>query len=77
LTVELVHEPGEELQLDWLELEQTPWGEKAYALVGALSHSGRIRAALAAGQSFPELAGALDGVLRLSAAPLAVGGRTG
>ena len=24
LTVELVHEPGEELQLDWLELSKTP-----------------------------------------------------
>jgi len=24
-TVELVHEPGEELQLDWLELAETPW----------------------------------------------------
>src|SRR5712691_6507857 len=64
LTVELEHEPGEELQLDWLELEETPWGEKAYVLVGALSHSGRIRAVLSEGQSFPQLAGALDSVLR-------------
>ena len=44
LTVELAHEPGEELQLDWLELGETPWGEPAHVLVGALSHSGRIRA---------------------------------
>ncbi len=64
LTVELAHEPGEELQLDWMELEETPWGEKAYVLVGALAHSGRIRAVLSEGQSFPELVGALDGVLR-------------
>ena len=42
LTVELSHEPGEELQLDWLELPETPWGEPAHALVGALSHSGEI-----------------------------------
>lgn len=41
VTVGLDHEPGEELQLDWLELSETPWGEKAYVLVGALSHSGR------------------------------------
>jgi hypothetical protein len=35
------HEPGEELlQLDWLELPETPWGEKAYVLIGVLSHSG-------------------------------------
>jgi hypothetical protein len=43
VTVGLEHEPGEELQLDWLELSETPWGEKAYVLVGALSHSGRGR----------------------------------
>jgi hypothetical protein len=64
LTVELVHEPGEELQFDWLELEQTPWGEPAHVLVVALSHSGRIRAVLSEGESFPELVAALDGVLR-------------
>jgi hypothetical protein len=49
LTVELAHEPGEELQLDWLELPQTPWGEAAHVLVGALSDSGRIRAVLSEG----------------------------
>ena len=37
-TVELDHLPGEELQLDWLELATTPWGEPAFVLVGALSH---------------------------------------
>ena len=26
LMIELAHEPGEELQLDWLELSETPWG---------------------------------------------------
>ena len=35
--------PGEEIQLDWLELPETPWGEPAYVLVGALSLSGRFR----------------------------------
>ena len=64
LTIELVHEPGEELQLDWLELPETPWGEPAHVLVGALSHSGRIRAVLSEGESFPDLAAALDGILR-------------
>ena len=43
LTVGLEHEPGEELQLDWLELAETPWGCKAYVLVGALWHSSRLR----------------------------------
>ncbi|HTT27983.1 MAG TPA: hypothetical protein VMG37_06210 [Solirubrobacteraceae bacterium] len=64
LTVGLEHEPGEELQLDWLELSETPWGAKAYVLVGALSHSGRLRGCFSEGESFPHLAGALDGVLR-------------
>ncbi len=64
LTVGLEHEPGEELQLDWLELSETPWGAKAYVLVGALSHSGRLRGCFSEGESFPHLAEALDGVLR-------------
>jgi transposase len=64
LTVGLEHEPGEELQLDWLELTETPWGDKAYVLVGALSHSSRLRGCFSQGESFPHLAEALDGVLR-------------
>jgi transposase len=64
LTVGLEHEPGEELQLDWVELRETPWGVKAFVLVGALSHSGRVRGYFADGQSFPHLAEALDGLLR-------------
>jgi transposase len=63
-TVELVHEPGEELQLDWLELPETPWGELAYVLVGALSFSGRCRAVICEGMTFAHLVDALDGVLR-------------
>ena len=64
LTVGLEHAPGEELQLDWLELRETPWAVKAYVLVGALSHSSRLRGVFSEGQSFPHLAEALDGVLR-------------
>jgi hypothetical protein len=64
LTVGLDHEPGEELQLDWLELMETPWGVKAYVLVGALSYSSRLRGVFSEGESFPHLAEALDGVLR-------------
>jgi transposase len=64
LTVGLDHEPGEEMQLDWLELTETPWGVKAYVLVGALSYSGRLRGCFSQGESFPHLADALDGGLR-------------
>jgi transposase len=63
-TVELVHEPGEEIQFDWLELTETPWGEGAYVLVGALSFSGRCRAVICEGMSFAHLVDAIDGVLR-------------
>lgn len=63
-TVELVHEPGEEIQFDWLELTETPWGEPAYVLVGALSFSGRCRAVVCEGMTFPHLVDAIDGVLR-------------
>ncbi|MDE3070260.1 MAG: IS21 family transposase [Acidobacteriota bacterium] len=64
LTIELVHEPGEELQLDWLELRETPWDEPCYVLVGALSHSGRIRAVISDGMDFAHLVACLDGLLR-------------
>lgn len=64
LTIELAHEPGEELQLDWLELSDTPWGEPGHVLVGALAHSGRIRAVFSEGEDFAHLAGALDELLR-------------
>lgn len=64
LTVELGHAPGEELQIDWLELPETPWGEPAHVLVGALSQSGRIRAVVSEGEDFAHLAGALDELLR-------------
>ena len=41
--VDIEHPPGEEVQWDWLELRQTPWGAKVFVLVGVLSHSGKLR----------------------------------
>jgi transposase len=63
-TVQLVHEPGEEIQWDWLELPETPWGESADVLVGALCFSGRVRAVICEGMMFAHLVEAIDGVLR-------------
>jgi transposase len=63
-TVQLVHEPGEEIQWDWLELPETPWGESADVLVGALCFSGRVRAVICEGMTFAHLVEAIDGVLR-------------
>jgi transposase len=64
VTVAIEHPPGEELQLDWLELTETPWGEPAHVLVGALSHSGQLRGVFAEAETQAHLIEALDGVLR-------------
>lgn len=32
VTIEIDHPPGEELQFDWLELRETPWGQPAFVL---------------------------------------------
>jgi len=62
-TTEIDHPPGEEIQWDWLELPTTPWGQPAYLLVGALSHSGRFRAVFCEQMTFGHLAGALHEIL--------------
>jgi transposase len=62
-TTEIDHPPGEEIQWDWLELTETPWGEPAYVLVGALSYSGRFRAVICEQMTFGHLAGALHTIL--------------
>jgi len=64
VTIEIDHPPGEELQFDWLELRETPWGQPAYVLIGALSHSGRCRGVFSEGQTGPHVIESLDGVLR-------------
>jgi transposase len=68
VTVALEHPPGEEIQWDWLELHETPWGEPCFALLGALAHSGRFRGVLCEQMTFGHLAGAVHDVL------LALGG---
>ena len=63
VTVEIEHPPGEEIQWDWLELHETPWGEPVFVLIGALSHSGRFRGVLCEQMTFGHLAGAVHDVL--------------
>jgi transposase len=65
VTVEIDHPPGEEIQWDWLELapEDVPWGEPAFVLVGALSHSGRFRGVFCEQMTFGHLAEAMHRVL--------------
>jgi transposase len=62
-TVEIDHPPGEEIQWDWLELADTPWGEPAFLLVGALAHSGRWRGVFCEQMTLGHLAGALHEIL--------------
>ena len=62
-TVEIEHPPGEEIQWDWLELHETPWGEPAFVLVGALSHSSRFRAVFCEQMTFGHLAQAAHQIL--------------
>jgi transposase len=65
VTTEIDHPAGEEIQWDWLELSavDVPWGEPAYVLVGALSHSGRFRGVFCEQMTFGHLAGAMHQVL--------------
>jgi transposase len=65
VTTEIDHPAGEEVQWDWLELAaaDVPWGEAAYVLVGALSHSGRFRGVFCEQMTFGHLAGAMHRVL--------------
>ena len=62
-TVEIEHPAGEEIQWDWLELHETPWGEPTFVLVGALSHSGRFRAVFCEQMTFGHLAEAIHTIL--------------
>lgn len=62
--VDIDHPPGEEVQWDWLELDDTPWGEKAYVLVGALSHSSRFRAWFSDSDDQAHLVVGIDEILR-------------
>jgi hypothetical protein len=62
-TTEIDHPAGEEIQWDWLELPDTPWGQPGYVLVGALSHSGKFRAVFCEQMTFGHLAGAVHEIL--------------
>ena len=62
--VDIDHPPGEEIQWDWLELTDTPWGAKGYVLVGALAHSSRFRCWFSESDDQAHLVVGLDEVLR-------------
>ncbi len=63
-SIEIDHPAGEEIQWDWAERRNAPWGATAYVLLGTLSHSGRTRGVLAGSMDQAHLIEAMDGVLR-------------
>jgi len=63
-TIEIDHPAGEEIQWDWFERRNAPWGGAAYVLLGTLPHSGRIRGVLAEHMDQPHLIEAMDKVMR-------------
>jgi transposase len=63
-TIEIDHPAGEEIQWDWFERRNAPWGGTAYVLLGTLPHSGRIRGVLAESMDQPHLIEAMDKVMR-------------
>jgi transposase len=63
-TIEIPHPAGEEIQWDWFERRNAPWGGTAYVLLGTLPHSSRVRGVLAESLDQPHLIEAMDAVLR-------------
>ena len=63
-TIEIAHPPGEELQWDWEEFRNTPWGEPTYLLNGTLSHSSKGRGVFAESMDQAHLMEAIHGVLQ-------------
>jgi len=64
-TIEIEHPPGEEIQWDWDELPEPPWGDgDAHLLVGSLPCSGKFRGAFSESENQPHLIEAIDKVLR-------------
>jgi len=63
-TIEIAHPAGEEIQWDWFERRNAPWGGTAYVLLGTLPYSSRVRGVLAESLDQPHLIEAIDAVLR-------------
>ena len=69
-TIEIDHPAGEEIQWDWFERRNAPWGATAYVLLGTLPHSGRVRAVLAEKMDQAHLVSAMHEVMcRLGGTP--------
>ncbi len=63
-TIEIEHPPGEEIQWDWDELPEAPWGGDGHLFLGSLPCSGKFRGVFAESEDQAHLIEAIDGVLR-------------
>jgi transposase len=63
-TIEIDHPAGEEIQWDWFERRNAPWGGTVYGLLGTLAHSGRTRGVLSESMDQAHLIEAMDAVMR-------------
>ena len=63
-TIEIEHPPGEEIQWDWDELPQAPWGDDTHLFVGSLPYSGKFRGFFSESEDQPHLVEGIDQVLR-------------
>ena len=64
-TIEIAHPPAGEIQWDWNELPEPPWGgREAHLLLGSLPCSGRFRGVFSESEDQPHLIEAIDQVLR-------------
>jgi transposase len=63
-TIEIDHPAGEEIQWDWFERRNAPWGGTAFVLLGTLPHSGRTRGVIAPATDQAHLIEAMDAVMR-------------
>jgi transposase len=62
-TIEIDHPAGEEIQWDWFERRNAPWGGTAYVLLGTLPHSGRVRGVISEKMDHAHLVSAMHEVM--------------
>jgi transposase len=61
---DIEHPAGEEIQWDWFERRNAPWGQTAYILLGTLPHSSRVRGTICESLDQPHLIEGIDAVMR-------------
>ena len=62
-TIEIVHPAGHEIQWDWVELPEAPWGGDGHLLVGSLPCSGKFRGVFCESEDQAHLIEGIHGVL--------------